>query len=99
MILIYNYSMLHHKKITFIISCFIILFSCCTKPTGNGGGTTTPPPPPPVATNDVDLWLTYQSSLLQKQTDILSFGTVNNSFPFIDVDDAQTFQVFDDFGY
>jgi O-Glycosyl hydrolase len=92
-----NHSMLY-RNITITLSCFIIFFSCCTKPTGSS---TTPPTPtpPPVATNDVDFWLTYQSSLLQKQTDILSFGTVSNANSFIDVDDTQVFQTVDGFGY
>lgn len=92
-----------HKKFTILafIFCMIGLSFCCSKHTTNtGGGVVTPPPPPPVVlTNDIDFWLTYQSSLLQKQTDVLSFGTVNNAFSFIDVDTAQVFQTVDGFGY
>ena len=39
-----------------------------------------------------------QSSLLLKQPD-LNFGTKSNSFSFIDVDSAQTFQTVDGFGF
>ena len=90
--------MLYPKIIT-TLSSLILLFSCCKKPISTGGGTTPPPPPPPVVTNEVDLWLTEQSSLLQKQTGVLAFGTTNNAFPFIDVDDTQVFQTVDGFGY
>ena len=92
-----------HKKfiIPAFVFCMIGLSFCCSKHTTNTGGGTPPPTPtpPPVETNDVDFWLTYQSSLLQKQTGILSFGTVNNANPFIDVDTSQTFQTIDGFGY
>ena len=90
--------MLYPKIIT-TLSSLIILFSCCKKPISTGGGTIPPPPPPPVVTNDVDFWLTYQSSLLQKQTGILSFSTIGNANPFIDVDTTQIFQTVDGFGY
>ncbi|MDB5223882.1 MAG: glucosylceramidase [Chitinophagaceae bacterium] len=92
-----------HKKFTVIASvyCMIALSFCCSKHTSNTGGGTTPPPPTPpvVLTNDVDFWLTYQSSLLQKQTAILSFGTETNTYSFIDVDTTQLLQTVDGFGY
>lgn len=62
----------------------------------------TPTPPiPPVVTNDVDFWLTKgdQSVLLKKQSTVLGFGTVYNMYPNIEVNDAQTFQTVDGFGY
>ena len=86
-----------YKRIIIISLCLLFIFSCCKKPISSGGGTT--PPPPPVANNDVDFWLTYQSTLLQKQTGILSFGTTANAAPFIDVDSTQVFQTVDGFGY
>jgi glucosylceramidase len=51
--------------------------------------------------NDVDFWLTRgdQSTLLQKQTIVLAFGTVANSAAEIKVDTAQTYQTIDGFGY
>ncbi|MBL0356396.1 MAG: glucosylceramidase [Chitinophagaceae bacterium] len=78
----------------------LFAFACsCSKKT-------TPPlvpPTPPVTTgtNDVELWITTanQGQLLQKQTGIRSFGTVNNSNAFIDVDSVQAFQTVDGFGY
>lgn len=59
------------------------------------------PPTPPVVTNDVDFWLTKgdQSVLLKKQSTVLGFGTVYNMYPNIEVNDAQTFQTVDGFGY
>jgi len=39
-----------------------------------------------------------KSALLQKQADI-TFGTINNSYPTIDVDSTQSFQTIDGFGY
>ncbi|HEX3023834.1 MAG TPA: glycoside hydrolase family 30 beta sandwich domain-containing protein [Chitinophagaceae bacterium] len=73
----------------------------CSK--NNNSNNTTPivPPPPTTQVNNVDFWLTMgdQSMLLRKQSDILSFGTVNNSYSFIDVDSTQTFQTIDGFGF
>ena len=90
--------MLNTKSIITLLLTGTLLFSC-SKKTSNGGTTPPPPPPPPVATNEVDLWLTHQSALLQKQTGILFFGTISNAFPFIDVDTTQLFQTIDGFGY
>jgi len=57
-------------------------------------------PPTPV-TNDVDFWLTKgdQTINLQKQTTVLGFGTTYNMYPNIEVDDTQTFQTVDGFGF
>lgn len=59
------------------------------------------PNPSIVLVNDVDYWITNASknSYLQKQTAVLSFGSVNNSYPTIEVNDAQTFQTIDGFGF
>jgi len=89
-----------NRKIIILSACLIIAISSCSKqPSSSGGGTTNPPPPPPTATNEVDFWLTHQSTLLQKQSNILAFGTNANSDPFIDVDESQVFQTVDGFGY
>lgn len=57
--------------------------------------------PPVVVTNDVDFWLTKgdQSVLLAKQTGKLGFGTTNNSYTDIEVNEAQKYQTVDGFGY
>jgi len=68
--------------------------------------TTTPDPvTPPVVVNpvssDVSFWLTKgdKSILLQKQNTPLNFSTTSNSNTTIEVDDNQTFQSIDGFGY
>ena len=50
---------------------------------------------------EVDVWLTKgdQSVLLQKQSSALSFDTIKNAYPSIEVDEAETFQTVDGFGY
>ncbi len=64
---------------------------------------TTPPenPNPPAATNDVDFWLTKgdRSAELEKQDVVLGFGNNPNNFTNIEVDDSQTFQTIDGFGF
>lgn len=62
----------------------------------------TPVVVPPVAgTNDVSFWLTTndQRVLLQKQTTVLSFGTIGNSLANIEVDSTRRYQTIDGFGY
>ena len=90
---------------------FCLLFSgivaiafACGKGSGNDpvNPPTPPAPTPPVTgTNDMDFWLTKndQSVLLQKQTTVLSFGSVANSHPNIKVDASQSFQTVDGFGF
>ncbi len=60
-----------------------------------------PIPTPIPITNDMDFWLTKgdQSVMLQKQTAVLGFGTTYNMYSNIEVDDAQTFQTVNGFGY
>jgi len=86
-------------KIRSIAVFAFVLFFCgkCSRKSDNDPI----PPPPPAPTNDVEMWLTRgdQSALLQKQTDILSFGTTTNSFPNIDIDSATAYQSVDGFGY
>ncbi|SFH05558.1 glycoside hydrolase family 30 protein [Pontibacter chinhatensis] len=50
---------------------------------------------------EVALWLTTpeQSSLFELQDSSITFGTSSNQFQTIEVDDAQTFQSMDGFGY
>jgi glucosylceramidase len=60
-----------------------------------------PPTPPVAGTNDMDFWLTKgdQTVLLQKQSTVLSFGTVANNYPFVNVDSTQVSQTVDGFGF
>jgi glucosylceramidase len=75
----------------------LFVFGVCKKKSSE------PPPvvPPPAVTNDVEFWLTKgdQSTLLQKQSGIISFNTVSNSYPSVEVDSTQIFQTVDGFGY
>ncbi|GGK18354.1 glucosylceramidase [Yeosuana aromativorans] len=59
------------------------------------------PPENPVATNDVDFWLTTanKNDLLKKQSTVLSFNTTFNNYPNITVDESQTYQSIDGFGF
>jgi len=89
-----------------IILCILfgglaVIFFACSKTTSPGNGIVNPPPPPPAGTNDMDFWLTKadQSVLLQKQSVVLSFGTISNSNSNIDVDTTQVFQTIDGFGF
>jgi len=79
-----------------------ILTSFISNCSSGGGSSPTPPKViPPVVTNEVDFWLTKgdQSVLLQKQAGVLGFGTTYNVYPNIEVDDTQSFQTVDGFGY
>jgi glucosylceramidase len=51
--------------------------------------------------NEVDFWLTKgdESIKIQKQNSILSFNTSYNSYATINVDDSQTYQSIDGFGF
>ena len=68
---------------------------------GKSGDSPAPTPDPIPVTNDMDLWLTKadQTVKLEKQTAVLGFGTTYNMYPNIEVDDNQTFQTIDGFGY
>ena len=59
------------------------------------------PEPPIVADTLVSSWLTKgnQSALLEKQTTTLKFDSLINAYPSIVVDESQTFQTVDGFGY
>jgi glucosylceramidase len=84
----------------FFLAMLTSLISNCS--TSGGGSTPTPPPtPPPVVTNEVDFWLTKadQSVKLLKQSSILTFVTTYNIYANIEVDDSQTFQTIDGFGF
>lgn len=62
-----------------------------------------PPSPPvtPPSSNEVDFWLTKgdESVKFQKQNTVLAFGTRQNQYPAIEVDENTTFQTIDGFGY
>jgi glucosylceramidase len=91
------------NKIKRIMKIFLIaiLTSLVVKCSPSSPQPTPVTPTPPVVTNEVDFWLTKgdQSVLLKKQSTILGFGTVYNIYPNIEVDDTQSFQTVDGFGY
>ncbi len=93
-----NKKMMNSFKHFFLVSAIALLFINCKH-----SSDTTPPPvdPPPTPVNEMDFWLTKsdESIKLQKQTDILAFGTSTNLYPSIEVDEASTFQTIDGFGY
>jgi len=78
--------------------CILFIFGDCSKKSGSDPA---PAPVPVPGTNDMEMWLTKpdQSVLLQKQTQVLSFGSTTNSYPNIDVDSALSYQSVDGFGY
>ena len=82
-----------------IFLALLISLSNCSK--SNDEGKEEPIVNPPVVENEVDFWLTKadQTVKLQKQTDVLAFGTTVNIYPTIEVKDSQTFQTVDGFGF
>jgi O-glycosyl hydrolase len=88
-------------KLFFIIAFSTIHISCSSSNEGGDPPTPKPTPTPPVVKNEVDFWLTKgdQSVLLQKQTGILAFGNGVNIYPNIEIDDTQTYQTVDGFGF
>jgi len=95
----------HHMKIVTITYIAIALtlssFACKkSKKTGEGdGGTTTNPPV--TTTSEVSFWLTKgdRTVLLKKQDVALNFSAASNSNTTIEVDETQTYQSIDGFGY
>lgn len=67
----------------------------------NEGADSPTPTPTPVVKNEVDFWLTKgnQSVLLQKQTNILAFGSKANIYQNIEINDTQKYQTVDGFGF
>ncbi|MEO6289276.1 MAG: glycoside hydrolase family 30 beta sandwich domain-containing protein [Ginsengibacter sp.] len=82
-----------------VVCCLLMIFSSCDSKKSTAIQNN--PTDSTVLTNDMDFWLTTsnQSVLLQKQTTVLSFGTIANSNPIITVDTTATFQTIDGFGY
>lgn len=78
------------------IACISFL---CTATMGCSQKTTIPAETP--KSSEVEMWMTKadQSVLLQKQNNVLAFGTAANDFPFIDTDTATVMQTVDGFGY
>ena len=82
----------------FFIIIFVLFSQLNCGSSSNGDA---PAPVIPVTQNDVDFWLTKgnQTVNLQKQTTVLGFGTAFNSYQNIEVNESETFQTIDGFGY
>jgi len=85
-----------HMKLFFSLTIITIIMNCSSK-----SNSVIPLPPPPPAINEVDFWLTKsdQSVLLQKQSTILQFGSALNIYPTIEVNESETYQSVEGFGY
>ncbi|MBE7177383.1 MAG: glucosylceramidase [Mucilaginibacter polytrichastri] len=87
-----------------LVFALLAVASCSGEPVSNNTpaqpGTEPPAPETPVAT-DVEFWLTKadKSVLLTKQNVALNFGAAAEGVPAIAVDEKQTFQTMDGFGY
>lgn len=91
--------MLINKKIqTYFLATFLGLVLGCSS---SGGSNPDPDPNPNPTTNEVDFWLTKAngSVKLEKQTGVLAFNTTTNIYQNIEVNDSQTFQTVDGFGF
>lgn len=83
-----------------IFSLAITLGSCaCKKSTKTT--TETIDPTVPVVSSDINAWFTKGdlSAMLQKQNVAINFGTAGNNYPTIEVNENETFQSIDGFGY
>jgi glucosylceramidase len=82
---------------------FLAIVFVCIKCSSSSNPPAVNPPvtPDPVVANQVDFWLTKgnQSVLLQKQNVVLGFSTSSNLYQNIEVNDTQTYQTVDGFGY
>lgn len=78
----------------------ITLGSCACKK-GTKTTTETTPPTTPVTSSEVSVWFTKgdQSAMLQKQNVALNFTATTNNNPTIEVNENETFQSIDGFGY
>ncbi|MFN8325121.1 glycoside hydrolase family 30 beta sandwich domain-containing protein [Flavobacterium sp.] len=84
-----------NNKWRHLASLLIVFMGCSSSPdSGNN------PEPTPI-NNDVTFWLTKgnETVKLQKQNMVLGFNTNSNSYPTIEVNQNQTFQTIDGFGY
>lgn len=93
-----NIEVFNKMKFIVIITFFLSLANC-SKSTSDANEN-------PIETqtqieNEVDFWLTKAdaSVKLQKQELVLTFGSNSNNYAAIEVDDSQTFQTIDGFGF
>ena len=88
-------------KLTQIKSIFFSLVLGILSGCAQSSEDSNPTPEPTPTTNDVTFWLTKADGIVKlvKQNTILGFNTVTNVYPNVDVNDNQTFQTIDGFGY
>lgn len=86
-------------KALFLLIVSMMISKC--SPSNDTASPTPINPTPVTVANEMDFWLTKgnQTTMLQKQTGVLAFNTTYNTYPNITVDEAQTFQTVDGFGY
>ncbi|MDI9258448.1 MULTISPECIES: glycoside hydrolase family 30 protein [Flavobacterium] len=90
--------MLKKRKIQILLFATILgILSGCAQ--SSEGSDDTPDPTPTV--NEVDFWLTKGngSVKLEKQNTVLAFTNTTNIYPNIEVNDNQTYQTVDGFGF
>lgn len=97
-------KLFHLSKVRILLTlCFALAqFSCSSDNDSNTEPVSNPDPEnPAVTTADVTFWLTKsdESVKLEKQNEVIGFSTAANEFPSIKVDESQTFQTIDGFGY
>lgn len=88
------------NKMKFIvILTFILSLANCSKSSTEANEN--PIETPPQVENEVDFWLTKadETVKMQKQDLVLAFGSNYNNYAAIEVDDSQTFQTVDGFGF
>lgn len=89
------------KFLTFLaVSAVLGLQFSCSNSNGDGSNDPDPTPVEP-GVNEVDFWLTKNdgSVKLVKQTTVLDFTTNLNNYPNVDVNENDTYQSVDGFGY
>ncbi|RZK42818.1 MAG: glucosylceramidase [Pedobacter sp.] len=88
------------KFSSFVLSSIVIILISCSCKKKIVDNPTTPIVPPSVE-SEVGLWITKgdRSALLEKQNVSLNFSTTTNANATIEVDESQTFQSIDGFGY
>ncbi len=99
----FKMMMMIRKTKVLVIAAIASLFLCsdCSKKSSPSPTPTPPPAPPPAQVNEVDFYLTKgdQTSLLEKQTAVLSFSSATNAYPSIEVDSSTASQTVDGFGF
>ncbi len=83
-----HYKNMMNPKHILAVFAVILISACAAKKDNTSNG-------------EVSFWLTKgdKSALLAKQNEVLTFGKADNSFPNIEVNEKESFQTIDGFGY